>query len=139
MPYLGFKLSPQAREGLLKAFPPKYGDVIAHHVTSHFGVQRGTQPPAPAKVEVIGHADDGAGVQAAVVRVGGQTHREDGKRYHVTISIDRSRGRKPVHSNDVVNRGFTEVEPFEIEASPQLFDSIADALISNWLVENLLP
>lgn len=136
MPYLGYRLSPQAREALLRAFPPKYKDVIAHHVTSNPGVKIGTQTPQPEKVEVIGHADDGEGVQAAVVRVGGRTHREDGRRYHITISIDRARGRKPAHSNDIVNKDFTEVEPFEIEAHPHLFESVADALIHEVLIQH---
>lgn len=139
MAYVGYKLTPEARERLLKAFPPKYPEVVAHHITHRMGKSK---KPLPGKVEVVGHVDDGHGVQAAVVSVNGQTHREDGKPYHVTISIDRARGRKPAHSNDVVQNGFTEVEPFEIEAHPHQFESWhngsmspSDVLISNVLNE----
>lgn len=135
MPYSGFKLSDSSRSKLLKSFPPAYPEVIAHHVTHNSGVKRGSPPPVNSKVEVIGHVDDGNGVQAAVVRVGGKTHRDDGRRYHITISIDRAKGRKPAHSNDVVEKGFTEVEPFELETAPHVFESIPDGLIKMVLNE----
>src|SRR5919107_332704 len=49
---------------------------------------------------VVGVADDGAGVQALVVEIGGTTRRPDGSTYHVTWSLGP--GRRAVESNDVI-------------------------------------
>ena len=72
--------------------------------------------------EIVGQADDGRGVQAHVVRIGGTTKRPDGSTYHITWSLDRSRGRKPVESNDVIARqGWTACPPIPIRFSPARF------------------
>jgi hypothetical protein len=122
--YHAYVLSPESRAALLKKHPPKYPEVIAHHVTHAFGVKKESRVPEhPKSVEVIGHVDDGKGVQAAVVKVDGREFRPDGKRYHVTISIDRSKGRKPVHSNDVISDlGYTTVRPYRISAQARLVE-----------------
>jgi hypothetical protein len=39
----------------------------------------------------VGEADDGAGVQALVVRIGGTTERPDGAIYHITWSLAEGR------------------------------------------------
>lgn len=117
MSYSAFVLDSHARRALLDKIPPKYPDVIAHHVTEKFGIPKPTTPVhAHAQhVTIIGIADDGAGVQAAVVEINGSSTRKDGSQYHVTISIDRSAGRKPVDSNRVIKeKGWTKVQPFTI-------------------------
>ena len=123
--YHAFVLAPESREALLKKHPPQYPEVIAHHVTHSFGVPKGSQPPHhPKSVEVIGHVDDGKGVQAAVVKVDGREYRPDGKRYHVTISIDRNKGRKPVHSNDVIDElGYKSIRPHSLTAQSKIMES----------------
>src|SRR3546814_9902597 len=53
--------------------------------------------------------DDGEGLQALIVSIDGSTDRPDGSTYHITWSLDRSRGRKAVQSNDVIaERGRSE-------------------------------
>ncbi len=123
--YHAFLIAPESRDALLKKHPPQYSEVIAHHVTHSFGVAKGSQPPQhPKNIEVIGHVDDGKGVQAAVVKVDGSEYRPDGKRYHVTISIDRSKGRKPAHSNDVIdNIGYKSTRPYSLSAQSKLMES----------------
>ena len=55
---------------------------------------------------VVGVADDGAGVQALVVEIGGTTRRPDGSTYYITWSLGP--GRRAVESNDVIRqRGWT--------------------------------
>jgi hypothetical protein len=102
MAYVGWLLPDDERDRLLSLIPPKYADVVAHHVTLKFGV--GTDEPLPSETmgEVLGVSDDGEGVQAVVVRVGGTANRPDGGVFHITWSLDREAGRKPVHSNDVI-------------------------------------
>ena len=54
----------------------------------------------------MGVADDGAGVQALVVEVGGATRRPDGSAFHIARSLGA--GRKAAESNDVIReRGWT--------------------------------
>ena len=54
----------------------------------------------------MGVADDGAGVQALVVEIGGTTRRPDGATYHIAWSL--APGREAVESNDVIReRGWT--------------------------------
>lgn len=123
--YVGYKLTPLARGRLLKAFPPHYENVVAHHVTTDFLGNRQTafRPPS-GKITVIGHAHDPErGIHAAVVRVGDLTHQgmEPDKLLHITIS--HRKGARPVHSNDAIKKGWKPVEPFEIEGEPFLGES----------------
>jgi hypothetical protein len=58
-------------------------------------------PAARAAIgEIVGIADDGAGVQALVVRIGGTTDRPGGGTYHITWSLNEGRAAK--ESNDVI-------------------------------------
>jgi hypothetical protein len=85
-------------------------------------------PPAPGwtdtgtvKGVVVGVADDGAGVQALVVEIGGTTRRPDGSTYHVTWSLGP--GRDAVESNDVIReRGWTATgERRRVRLEPKVF------------------
>ena len=49
---------------------------------------------------MVGVADDGAGVQALVVEIGGTTRRADGSTYHVAWSL--ARGRRPDECGGVI-------------------------------------
>jgi hypothetical protein len=98
---VGWLLDREQRSRLLNALSTVYADVIADHVT----LSSGADPkPAPndTNAEIVGQVDDGAGVQALVVAINGTTDRPDGSTYHITWSIDRSKGRKAVESNDVI-------------------------------------
>lgn len=119
MAFTGWRLSEAERTRLLALFPPRYPDVVAHHVTERFGVPETALPPAAASLLVTHVADDGKGVQALVVAVNGQSKRADGRTYHVTWSLDRSSGAKPMHSNRVIEAGqFEPVEPVLFRAEP---------------------
>ena len=100
----GWKLEASDRTQLLQHFPPRFPDLVADHVTLRTGTDARTPLPAETFGEVVGEIDDGAGVQALVVRIGGTTDRSDGSTYHITWSLDRARGRRPVESNDVIAR-----------------------------------
>ncbi len=125
MSYAAFVLDNNARRALLDRLPPKYPDVLAHHITEKFGIPKPTEPVRSYAVHatVVGCADDDNGVQAAIVEVNGSTTRKDGSTYHITISIDRSLGRKPVDSNRVIKeKGWTKVQPFTILAYYDILD-----------------
>jgi hypothetical protein len=117
--YNAYVISDESRNELASIFPPKYPDWIGHHATLDFGVPEDPSLPYgdPAKIVVIGYAEED-GLEALVVSVNGEEYRPDGKRYHITWSLDRSLGKKPVHSNTLIQRGFTPVS--KIPVSGQL-------------------
>jgi hypothetical protein len=96
----GWKLDAEARDGLLRRFPPRYGRTVADHVTLKPDLPQGELPAAPREAEIVGRADDGAGVEAMVVRLDGTTDRPDGSTWHITWSLRE--GREAKESNDVI-------------------------------------
>jgi hypothetical protein len=98
----GWKLDPDQRAELLLQFPPRYPNVVADHVTLEAGAPPGAPLPPNADAEIVGRADDGDGVEAMVVRLGGTTDRPDGSTYHITWSL--AEGRRAKESNDVIAR-----------------------------------
>ena len=115
---VGWLLDPADRETLIARFPPRYPDVVAHHVTLKFG-DHTAHPPTETEGQVVGEADDGAGVQALVVAIGGTTDRPDGSTYHITWSLGPGRAAK--ESNDVIrDRGWTALaQPVPIRLQPR--------------------
>lgn len=107
--YSAIPVPEEARADLAERFPPKYPDFIGHHITVAFGITP-DKSPLPidynCAVRVVGYAEED-GLEALVVTVNRATHRQDGKRFHITWSLDKSKGKKPVMSNDLIERGFT--------------------------------
>lgn len=120
---VGWKLDPADRAMLLGRFPPRWPDVVADHVTLRAGTGPDTPLPEGTAGEVVGWVDDGAGLQALVVAIGGTTDRADGSSYHITWSLDRTAGRKPVESNQVLaERGWNQLDaPISIRLRPARF------------------
>lgn len=111
----GWKLDRAERGALLARFPARYPDPDADHVTLQAGAD-GPPPADPVTAAIIGHADDGAGLECMVVRLDGATDRPDGSTFHITWSLDKAAGRRAVQSNDVLrDRGWTALaEPVSI-------------------------
>jgi hypothetical protein len=97
---VGWLLHPDDRDNLMAAFPPAYAEFIGHHVTLKAGVAADVPVPLETAGFVVGSADDGVGVQALVVEIGGNVRRPDGSKYHITWSLGH--GRRAVESNDVI-------------------------------------
>jgi hypothetical protein len=121
MAHTAYVLTPESRAAILERFPPKFSDVICHHVTERFGVPGSKKfMPVPAEIIVVGYACD-ATLEALVVTVNGKTARPDGMVYHITLSLERSAGRKPVDSNRLIAAaGWSSVAPLAIDAVPQI-------------------
>lgn len=106
----GWKLDRAQRAELLQQFPPRYGNVVADHVTLSVKTARDAPLPEERHGEIVGRADDGRGVEAMAVRIDGTTDRPDGSIYHITWSLGP--GRKAKESNDVLRaQGW---EPFDL-------------------------
>ncbi|HZZ68470.1 MAG TPA: hypothetical protein VFE18_09885 [Phenylobacterium sp.] len=115
--YTGWLVDPKAREALLERFPPRYGIVVAHHVTLKFGDET-AQPPAETLARIVGETDDGAGVQALVVAIGGTSARPDGGTFHITWSL--AQGREARGSNAVIAQGWTPIaDPVTVRLIPK--------------------
>ncbi|MDE2486402.1 MAG: hypothetical protein KGO51_03315 [Alphaproteobacteria bacterium] len=116
--FVGWALDRAEREALLARFPPRYAKVVADHVTLKFGDSE-ARLPTETEGEIVGEADDGRGVQAMVVRIGGTTERPDGSTYHITWSLGP--GRQAKESNDVIAaRGWRAFEaPTPVKLQPQ--------------------
>jgi hypothetical protein len=123
MTVMGWTLDREQRIALLKRLPAVWPDVIADHITLKSDVSADEPLPSATLAEIVGSADDDDGLQAMVVAIGGTTVRPDGGTYHITWSLDRSRGREAVESNDVIAaRGWQPLpEPIPIQIEPARF------------------
>jgi hypothetical protein len=97
---IGWKLDREQRKELLQQFPPRFGNVVADHVT--LAARASAQAPLPQETEgeIVGRVIDGKGVEAMIVAIGGTTDRPDGSTYHITWSL--ADGRRAKESNDVL-------------------------------------
>ena len=106
---IGWKVDRGQRNELLERFPPRYRDVVADHVTLSSDA-RGEPLPADVQSKIVGRADDGDGLECLVVTIDGSTDRPDGSTFHITWSLDKSRGRQARESNDVLkDHGWTPI------------------------------
>ena len=96
----GWKLDREQRKELLQQFPPKYREVVADHVTLTSKAADDSPLPEGTHGEIVGRVDDGRGVEAMVVSIGGTTDRPDGSTYHITWSLEP--GREAKESNDAL-------------------------------------
>lgn len=110
--HTGWFVEPAARLLLLERFPPRYEQTVAEHVTFKPGSDGAPMPEADRCV-LVGRVDDGAGVEALVVAIGGTTDRPDGSTWHITWSL--AEGRRAQESNDVIAALGWEAADDEIE------------------------
>ena len=115
---IGWKLDRGQREQLLDRFPPRYPDPIADHVTLRADAE-GQPLPDPVEGAIVGHADDGDGLEAMVVAIDGNTGRPDGSVFHITWSLDEPKGREARDSNDLLQsrqwQSYDELIPIRLE------------------------
>lgn len=116
--FVGWSLDRGQRGALLRRFPPRYAEAVADHVTLKFGDAQ-ARLPTETSGEIVGVADDGRGVQAMVVQIGGTTDRPDGSTYHITWSLGP--GRKAKESNEVIAQfGWMRFpEPIPVKLEPK--------------------
>lgn len=114
---IGWTLDAGERAALLERYPPRYAEVVAHHVTLATDAENRALP-GRIRAEIVGRADDGLGVEAMVVTADGDTARPDGSTFHITWSLGE--GRRARESNDLLTQhGWTELErPVPIMLTP---------------------
>ena len=116
---IGWKVDEDQRVELLQQFAACYDNVVADHVT--LATQTSDPLPDPQIGDIVGIADDGEGVQALIVSIGGETDRPGGGTYHITWSL--AEGRRARESNDVIaNMGWRAIElPVPVTLHPAEF------------------
>lgn len=118
MSYSAYLLTEKSRAQVLEIFQPRFSEVEAHHVTVRFPDQ--APPPPASSARVVGVAR-GEVIECLVVEINGSCKRPDGRTYHITLSLDREAGAKPVHSNDLLARqGWELTPPLEVEVEARL-------------------
>ena len=127
--YNGYEIEQGSRNKLMALFPPKYPNVLGHHITEKFGVKNGEVPEQPKQVLIIGYINNGEDVEGFLVEVDGTTDRPSGGKYHLTWSIDRSKGAKPVHTNNYVNAAVPLKRPVEIDVDARFFERATDSYV----------
>lgn len=121
MYYVGFELTPNSRLKLMELFPPKYSRVFGHHITTKFGTKSEDDiPDYTEDVQVVAHSDSGDGLEALVVRINGNSRKEDGNLFHITWSLDPEKY-KPFDSNKLVSNRRTKINPVPIQVVPMIF------------------
>jgi hypothetical protein len=118
----GWKIADDERLALLERFPPRYENVIAHHVTLRVGATPETPlPRKPETARIVGRADDGESLECMVVELDGTTDRPDGSTYHITWSLGP--GRRARESNDLLrDQGWEHIDaPIPVELEPARF------------------
>lgn len=118
---IGWKLDRGQRDALLAQIAPRYAQAVADHVTLRAGVAADSALPCEQGGAIVGRSDDGRGVEALVVEIGGTTRRPDGGTYHITWSL--ADGREAIESNTVIAaRGWKLIDPpLPVQLQPQRF------------------
>ena len=122
--YTAYVLINKSINKLKELFNQDYPDFIGHHITVEFGVDKSHPiPPETDDVVVIGVASYD-GVQALLVAVNGVVERSDGSFYHITWSLDKAKGKKPVDSNKIIKdaQNVRFVSPIKIKTKPEILE-----------------
>jgi hypothetical protein len=98
---IGWKPNPIQRAQLLKTFLAVYPNKVADHVPLGTRDDPDGALPIETHGDLIGQVDDGTGVQALIVSIGGTSGRPDGGTYHITWSLGP--GREAEEGNDVIS------------------------------------
>ena len=120
-----YELDKESKSMLMTKFPPKYPEVRYDHITIQMG-GLGAKVPDPAqKVEVVGIANDGNGIEAFIVRVNGTPMRQDGRPWHITASFDSSK-KAPASFDIFAESGHGEEKPYRPVTSNGFLSQVLD-------------
>ena len=119
---VGWKLDRGQRAELLRRFPPRFANAVADHVTLASGSSDQGPLPQETDGEIVGRADDGRGVEAMIVSIGGTTDRPDGSTYHITWSL--ADGRRANESNLMLaaQKWVMFDRPIPVQLQPAMFE-----------------
>jgi len=102
--YLAYELPQRLRNALIEHYPPQFPNMIGHHVTLSVGISSTICLPKDGEIVVIGHLTDNDSIECFLVTVDGNDKHSSDRYYHITWSINRAKGRKPVDSNSIITK-----------------------------------
>ena len=121
--YTAIFLTEEAKEALLRAFPPLHPKVAGHHVTLVFKpgpeMIKAFEPYLEKEVEfeVVGVASDDKGQAVKVTLPAPYPGLNPGQLHHITISCVSS----PVYSNELLKKGWKDIPPFKLRGTIRHF------------------
>ncbi len=122
--YLGVFLTAEARQHLLSCFPPTYPEVHADHMTIIFKPDELSVQNSPigkkVRLRVLGHAQNDRVQAIAVEGVLSKNNHA-----HITVSVDKAKGGKPVDSNRMLDQAFSE-NTLTVPAEHQYLEGVID-------------
>lgn len=131
--YTGYLLSENDRNKLASLFPPKNPTWLGHHITETFGVDANHPPPKkPSSVMLIEYLEED-GIEGFLASVDGTVNRPSGGKYHLTWSIDKGKGRKPVDTNNIVDQGKKLSKPIPLNVEPKTFTKSTEKSLKEYI------
>ena len=119
---IGWKLDRSYRRALLERFPARFRNVVADHVTLASRAAKDAPLPEETEGRIVGRADDGQGVEAMIVSIGGTTDRPDGSTYHITWSLEPGREARESNAMLAAQRWVLFEAPIDVTLIPALFE-----------------
>lgn len=105
-------LTEHSRKFILGTFKPIFKNVVCHHITLQYGKLSECFGEDLTSGKVVGYLATEI-LQTVVVELAGNTKRDDGKIYHITLAL--ADGIAPKQSNDELERvGFEICTPIDI-------------------------
>ena len=92
-------LDEESRAKILEAYPPKFSEIICHHVTLEYGVPFPIHTDPIRDIKIVNHCI-GDDIECFVVEIKGRSERKDGGVLHLTYS--HQEGVKAVKSNQIL-------------------------------------
>lgn len=121
--YSAYVLTEDSRKEVLEYFNPIHKETICHHITHKFpDTEEGFRTiEMPKRIEIVGYACNEK-VETLVCSIDDKSKREDGGYFHITLSLDKEKGAKPVDSNYLLGeKGFVILpNPLEVKTYLQL-------------------
>ena len=113
--YNAVRLTNESVELLKNRFPPVHPNEFYHHMTINFGVKEYPETLGETvELTVVGYKEDESAQAVVVTGISSKN-----KIPHITLST--AEGVKPVYSNQMLQDGFEQIEPFKITGTVSSF------------------
>lgn len=101
--YYAFSISSELRERILATYPAIFEEVICEHCTLVFTPFNNTEyeTNTPYTIKITQGLSNEC-IQCVTCTIDDKSNRPNGGKFHITVSLDRTKGAKPVMSNNLI-------------------------------------
>lgn len=99
--YIAYVLSDSLKDELLKMFPPRHDTIYAHHITALYNVSSDVVVMPISSCSIIKRGVNDT-IETLFIKINGVTRRSDGKKFHITWSLNKASGARPSQSNSIL-------------------------------------